>query len=103
MTEYLQNELMSLSINPNRQNEFSQADAASKNRDEYNFTAISYNTWCEQNIIMQKFCYHSCINEMKIEGIQDKVFAEIACGTCPIGKALAINGAKKVYGIDISE
>ena len=52
---------------------------------------------------MQKFCYHSCINELKLEGIQGKVFVEIACGPCSVGKALAKNGAKKVYGIDISE
>ena len=103
MTEYEQADLMNLSVNPRQQNEFSQSEAASKNRDEYNLTATSYNTWCEQNVVMQKFCYHSCINELKIEGIKGKVFAEIACGPCPIGKALAINGAKKVYGIDISE
>jgi hypothetical protein len=38
---------MNLSVNPRQQNEFSQTEATSKNKDEYNSTAISYSTWCE--------------------------------------------------------
>jgi hypothetical protein len=38
---------MNLSVNPRQQNEFSETEATSKNRDEYNLTATAYNTWSE--------------------------------------------------------
>ena len=34
--------------------------------------------------------------------MQDKTFLEVGCGPCPIGKKLAMKGAKKVFGLDIS-
>ena len=40
---------------------------------------------------------------MKIEGIEGKTFLEVGCGPCPIGQRLASLGAKKIYGVDISE
>ena len=40
---------------------------------------------------------------MEREGIEGKTFLEVGCGQCPIGQQLAKKGAKKIYGLDISE
>ena len=40
---------------------------------------------------------------MENEGIADKTFLEVGCGQCPIGQQLAKRGAKKIYGLDISQ
>ena len=37
------------------------------------------------------------------EGIEGKTFLEVGCGFCPCGQKLAAKGAKKIYGLDISE
>ena len=52
---------------------------------------------------MQKYCYYSTFAEMEKEGIEGKTFLEVGCGPCPIGQKLAKMGAKKIYGLDISE
>ena len=44
----------------------------------------------------------STFNELKKEGIEGKTYLEVACGPCPIGQKLALLGAKKIYGLDIS-
>lgn len=40
---------------------------------------------------------------MQKEGIEGKTFLEIGCGPCPVGQRLAGMGAKKIYGLDISQ
>ena len=52
---------------------------------------------------MKNMCYYSSINEIKKEGIEGKTFLEVGCGPCPIGQQLAKRGAKKIYGLDISQ
>ena len=37
------------------------------------------------------------------EGVEGKTFLEIGCGFCPCGQKLVAKGAKKVFGLDISE
>ena len=76
--------------------------ARDKNIEEYNQTADAYDTWCQKNILMQKYCYYSTFKEMELEGIEGKTFLEVGCGPCPIGQKLAKMGAKKIYGLDIS-
>ena len=76
--------------------------ARDKNIEEYNQTADAYDTWCQKNILMQKYCYYSTFKEMEAEGIEGKTFLEVGCGPCPIGQKLAKMGAKKIYGLDIS-
>jgi len=82
--------------------QYTEASAVSKNRDEYNQSADAYERWSEKNIIMQKYCYYSTLNELENEGIRGKTFLEVGCGPCPIGQRLARRGAKKIYGLDIS-
>ena len=77
-------------------------EARDKNIEEYNKTADAYDLWCQENILMQKYCYHSTFAEMEKEGIEGKTFMEVGCGPCPIGQRLAAKGAKKIYGLDIS-
>ena len=77
--------------------------AREKNKEEYNKSAEAYEKWCDSNILMQKYCYHSLINEITKYGIEGKTFAEVCCGPCPIGQQLAKAGASKIYGLDISE
>ena len=77
-------------------------EARDKNIEEYNKTADAYDLWCQENILMQKYCYHSTFAEMEKEGIEGKSFMEVGCGPCPIGQRLATKGAKKIYGLDIS-
>ena len=77
--------------------------ARDKNRDEYNEAADAYEKFSNENILMQKYCYYSTFNELEKEGIEGKTFLEIGCGPCPIGQKLVAKGAKKVYGLDISQ
>ena len=60
-------------------------EARDKNIEEYNKTADAYDLWCQENILMQKYCYHSTFAEMEKEGIEGKTFMEVGCGPCPIG------------------
>jgi 2-polyprenyl-3-methyl-5-hydroxy-6-metoxy-1,4-benzoquinol methylase len=39
---------------------------------------------------------------MEKEGVEGKTFLEVGCGPCPIGQVMAKQGAKKLYGLDIS-
>ena len=82
---------------------YSAAEARDKNRDEYNETADDYNIWAENSILMQQQSYYAGFNEMLQDGIEGKTFLEIGCGQCPCGQKLAAKGAKKIYGLDISE
>ena len=77
-------------------------EARQKNTKEYNDTASLYNDWQSSNVQMQQLCYYSCFNKLDQIGIKDKTFLEVGCGPCPIGKKLALKGAKKIYGLDIS-
>ena len=77
--------------------------ARSKNKDEYNKTAAAYDQWQKTNVLMKNVCYYSTINEIEKEGIEGKTFLEVGCGPCPIGQKLAVKGAKKIYGLDISQ
>ena len=77
-------------------------EAVDKNIDEYNPTAGDYDSWCKEAVLMQQICYYSTFNELEKDGIQGKTYMEVGCGPCPIGKKLAVMGAKKIYGIDIS-
>ena len=52
---------------------------------------------------MQRYCYYSTFQELINEGIEGKTYLEVGCGACPIGRKLAARGAKKIYGLDISE
>jgi len=81
---------------------YTDENAVSKNRDEYNQSADAYERWCKKNILMQKYCYYSTFKEIENEGIRGKTFLEVGCGPCPIGQQLAKKGAKKIYGLDIS-
>lgn len=78
-------------------------EARDKNMEEYNKTADAYDTWCQENVLMQKVCYYSTFKELEKEGIEGKTFLEVGCGPCPIGQRLAKMGAKKIYGLDISK
>lgn len=51
---------------------------------------------------MQHLCYYSTIAELEKEGIEGKTFLEVGCGPCPIGQRLAVLGARKVIGLDVS-
>ena len=44
--------------------QLSEEQARDKNRDEYNQTADDYDAWQADNILMQKLCYYSTINEL---------------------------------------
>ena len=77
--------------------------ARDKNIEEYNKAADAYDKWQGDNILMQRYCYYSCFQELVNEGIEGKTFLEVGCGPCPIGRKLAAKGAKKIYGLDISE
>lgn len=77
--------------------------ARDKNREEYNSTAAAYDEWQAKNVLMQHYCYYSSINEIEKEGIEGKTFLEVGCGPCPVGQRLANKGAKKIYGLDISQ
>ena len=48
-------------------------------------------------------CLTVLLNEMDNIGIEGKVFMDIGCGPCPIGQRLVAKGAKKVYGVDVSQ
>jgi len=48
-------------------------------------------------------CYYSTLEEILKEGIMGKTFLEVGCGPCPIGQKLVAKGAKKIYGLDISQ
>ena len=65
--------------------------------------ATDYETWEEQNVIMQEFSYYTIMNELSNIGIKDKIFMDVGCGPCPIGQKLVVKGAKKVFGVDISQ
>lgn len=77
--------------------------ARDKNRDEYNKGADAYTLWQETNVLMQHQCYYTAINELQQEGIEGKTFLEVGCGPCPMGQKLVPLGAKKIYGLDISQ
>ena len=79
-----------------------EVEAREKNIEEYNKTAGGYESWANENILMQKYCYYSTIAELEKDGIEGKTFMEVGCGQCPIGQELAKKGAKKIYGLDIS-
>lgn len=83
--------------------ELSEQQARDKNIEEYNQAADAYDEWSAKNILMQRYCYYSTFKEMEKEGIEGKTFLEVGCGQCPIGQQLAKKGAKKIYGLDISE
>ena len=59
--------------------------ARSKNVEEYNATADNYNTFSQESVLMQKYCYYSTFSELEKEGIEGKTFLEVGCGPCPIG------------------
>jgi hypothetical protein len=59
--------------------------ARNKNIDEYNLTADNYNTFAQESILMQHYCYYSTFAELEKEGIEGKTFLEVGCGPCPIG------------------
>lgn len=86
----------------NKNESLTEQEARDKNIEEYNQTADAYDTWSQENILMQKYCYYSTFKEMENEGIEGKTFLEVGCGPCPIGTILAQKGAKKIYGLDIS-
>ena len=65
--------------------------------------ATDYETWEEQNVIMQEFSYYTIMNELSNIGIKDKIFMDVGCGPCPIGQKLVVKGAKKVIGVDVSQ
>ncbi len=65
--------------------------------------ATDYESWEEKNVIMQEFNYHTIMNELSNIGIKDKLFMDVGCGPCPIGQKLVVKGAKKVFGVDISQ
>ena len=81
---------------------YSEQQARDKNIEEYNETADAYDRWCQENVLMQKYCYYSTFAELEKEGVEGKTFLEVGCGPCPIGQRLAKQGVKKVYGLDIS-
>ncbi len=64
--------------------------------------ATDYESWEEQDVIMQEFSYYTIMNELSNIGIKDKIFMDVGCGPCPIGQKLVVKGAKKVVGVDIS-
>ena len=53
-------------------------------------------------MLMQRLSYYSTFNELMKDGIEGKTYLEVGCGPCPIGRQLAQQGAKKIYGLDIS-
>ena len=87
----------------NQQQTYDVEEARNKNKDEYNSTAGDYDSWQNGNVLMQNICYHATFKELEAEGIQGKTFLEVGCGPCPNGQRLARRGAKKIYGLDISE
>ena len=82
--------------------DYTEQQARDKNIEEYNQTADAYDRWCQENILMQKYCYYSTFAELEKEGVEGKTFLEVGCGPCPIGQRLATKGVKKIYGLDIS-
>ena len=93
----------STAASPENENQLSAQEARDKNKDEYNATAAAYDEWQASNVIMKNMCYYSTINELEKEGIEGKTFLEVGCGPCPVGQQLAAKGAKKIYGLDISQ
>lgn len=83
--------------------QYSSEDARNKNRTEYDSTADAYERWENESLLMQNLCYFSTIDQIKQEGIEGKTFLEVGCGPCPIGQRLALLGAEKIYGLDISQ
>jgi len=83
--------------------QISPEEARDKNREEYNATADKYDQWCQENVLMQKYCYYSTFAELQKFGVEGKTFLEVGCGPCPIGQRLAKLGAKKIFGLDISQ
>ena len=81
---------------------YSEQEARDKNIEEYNETADAYDRWSQEHMLTQKFCYYSTFAELEKEGVEGKTFLEVGCGPCPIGRRLAKQGVKKVYGLDIS-
>ena len=65
--------------------------------------ATDYESWEENNVIMQEYCYYTIMNELSNIGIKDKTFMDVGCGPCPIGQQLVAKGAKKVFGVDVSQ
>lgn len=65
--------------------------------------ATEYESWEENNVIMQEYCYYTIMNELSNIGINDKTFMDVGCGPCPIGQQLVAKGAKKVFGVDVSQ
>ena len=82
---------------------YTEQEARDKNKTEYDATASAYDQWSSTNLLMQKVCYYSTLAEMELEGIEGKTFMELGCGPCPIGQELVKKGAKKIYGLDISQ
>ena len=76
-------------------------EAGNKNIDEYNEGSDAYQQWSESNPIMVNWSYYSTI--ASLDAVEGKTFAEIGCGPSPIGRRLAAKGAKKVYGVDVSD
>lgn len=83
--------------------EYSEEQARTKNKEEYSSQANIYADWQANNTCMQKLHYYSSFNELRKEGVEGKTFLEIGCGTCPVGQRLVKEGAKKIYGLDISQ
>ena len=65
--------------------------------------ATDYESWEENNVIMQEYSYYTIMNELSNIGIKDKTFMDVGCGPCPIGQQLVAKGAKKVFGVDVSQ
>jgi ubiquinone/menaquinone biosynthesis C-methylase UbiE len=82
--------------------EYTQEDARTKNREEYSGQADIYADWQANNICMQKLHYFTTFDQLRQEGVDGKTFLEVGCGTCPVGQRLVQDGAKKIYGLDIS-
>jgi hypothetical protein len=65
---------------------YTEQEARDKNIEEYNAAADAYTSWSNDNILMQHLCYYSTFNELEKDGIEGKVFLEVGCGPCPIGR-----------------
>ena len=60
----------------------------------------AYEKFAKEDPIENHISYYSTIAHL--ETIQGKTFADVGCGTSPIGLRLAELGAAKVYAIDIN-
>ena len=69
--------------------EHSPEKARGKNIEEYNQSADSYEAWSNENVLMQKQCYYTTLNELEKAGIEGKTYLEVGCGPCPVGRVLA--------------